>query len=45
MAKKKELDKSVQNDNKPQKTDSADDEVPNFSDEEGYVDEVSDDGK
>jgi len=42
MAKKKEADKSSQNDNKITKTDGAEDEEPNFSDDEDYVDDVSD---
>lgn len=45
MAKKKESDKIVQNDNKSSKTEGLDDEEPNFSDEEGYIDDVSDEGK
>lgn len=45
MAKKKEADKIVQNDNKSSKTEGLDDEEPNFSDEEGYIDDVSDEGK
>lgn len=45
MAKKKDTEKSIQNDNKNTKTDPADDEEPNFSDEEGYVDDISDEGK
>lgn len=45
MAKKKEADKIVQNDSKSSKTEGLDDEEPNFSDEEGYIDDVSDEGE
>lgn len=44
MAKKKESDKSVQNDSKITKPDVGEDEEPNFSDEDGYIDDVSDEG-
>ena len=46
MAKKKEADKSAQSSevNKQDKSENNDDE-PNFSDHEGFVDNISDEGK
>jgi translation initiation factor 3 subunit B len=45
MAKKKDIDKAPQNSegNKPEKNESNDEE-PNFSDPEGFVDNISDEG-
>lgn len=47
MGKKKEGEKPSQNtdNNKAEKAEISDDEEPNFSDPEGFEDDVSDDGK
>lgn len=47
MAKKKDVDKSVQGSesNKTTKTETNEDEEPNFSDPEDFVHHVSDEGK
>lgn len=46
MAKKKDAEKAAQNDenNKQEKTEGAEEEEPNFSDPEDYVDNISDEG-
>lgn len=45
MVKRKESEKNIQNESKITKPDLTGDEEPNFSDDEGYVDDISEDGK
>ena len=47
MAKKKEADKSAQNNDsvKNHKTDTIEDEEPHFDDPEEFVDKITDEGK